>query len=385
MDPEAYRNTSSGHLVPIPEGGFAFAPNRLPPSDLTLGHRLVMALSTADRALGELAGIGGSLPNPLLLVRPFVRREAVLSSRIEGTQASFSDLLAFEAGQLPLFEIPDDVREVHNYVRALEYGLERLSTLPVSLRLINELHSILMEGVRGEQFLRGEFRRGQNFIGPPGSLLSGATYVPPPPREMLEALQDLEIYINHPADLPALIRLGLIHYQFEAIHPFQDGNGRLGRLLMVMLLCAWNLLPQPLLYLSAFFEENRRAYYEGLRGVSERGDWASWLTFFLSGVASQAADAVTRIKRINDLRDDYRKRFQQGRVSARLLQVVDLLFAQPLMNIRMVETELKISYQSAERYVDELVNARILKEVTGGARNRIFRADAILEAIDEAG
>ncbi len=382
MNPEDFQENISGHLISIPEGGFAYVPNPLPPMNLTWDSGLIEVLSLADRALGELAGIGGSLPNPHLLVRPFLRREAVLSSRIEGTQASLADVLAYEAVQLPLFDASDDVKEVHNYVRALEYGLERMSSLPVSLRLIRELHGILLEGVRGEQFRAGEFRQGQNFIGPPGSSLATATYVPPPPKEMMEALQQLELYINESSNLPPLIRLGLIHYQFEAIHPFLDGNGRLGRLLISLLLCAWNLLPQPLLYLSAFFETNRPDYYANLRGVSEKGNWNSWLSFFLNGVSSQAIDAADRVKRINDLREDYRQRFQQGRSAARLLQVVDLLFARPLVSVHTVEEELGLPYPTAERYIDELVKQGIL-ESSGKARNRVFVARDILNAVEE--
>jgi Fic family protein len=381
MNPEDFQNSTSGHLVSIPEGGFAFVPNPLPPTNLTWDSGLVENLSIADRALGELAGIGRSLPNPHLLVGPFLRREAVLSSRIEGTQASLSDILAFEAIQLPLFDIPEDVKEVHNYVRALEYGLERMNSLPISLRLIRELHGILLEGVRGEQFRAGEFRQSQNFIGHPGSRLATATYVPPPPKEMMDALHQLELYINEPSNLPPLIRLGIIHYQFEAIHPFPDGNGRLGRLLISLMLCAWNLLPQPLLYLSAFFEANRPDYYANLRGVTEKGKWNTCLNYFLAGVSSQALDAAARVKRINDLRENYRRRFQQVRTSARLLQVVDLLFAQPLISVRTVEQKLGLPYPTAERYIDELVKQGILKP-TGGARNRIFRADEIVQTIE---
>jgi Fic family protein len=381
MNLEDFKKSTSGQLVTIPQGGFAYLPNPLPPNNITWDSGLVEILSSADRALGELAGIGRSLPNPHLLVRPFLRREAVLSSRIEGTQASLSDVMAYEAVQLPLFDAPDDVREVHNYVRALEYGLERMSSLPVSLRLIRELHGILLEGVRGEQFRAGEFRQGQNFIGSPGSSLATATYVPPPPKEMMEALQQLESYINEPSNLPPLIRLGLIHYQFEAIHPFPDGNGRLGRLLISLLLCAWNLLPQPLLYLSAFFETNRPEYYANLRGVSEKGNWNSWLIFFLNGVSSQAIDAGARVKRINDLREIYRQRFQQGRATARLLQVVDLLFAQPLVTVRTIQSELELPYPTAERYIDELVEQKILTG-TGKIRNRVFVAQEIIKILE---
>lgn len=383
MNPKDFQESTSGQLISIPEGGYAFVPNSLPPADLEWDSGLVEMLSTADRALGELAGIGRTLPNPHLLVRPFLRREAVLSSRIEGTQASLSDVFTYETIQFPLFDSSDDVKEVHNYVRALEFGLERMSSLPVSLRLIKEIHGILLEDVRGEQFRAGEYRQGQTFIGPPGSRLATATYVPPPPDQMMEALNNLEMYINETSSLPPLIRLGLIHYQFEAIHPFPDGNGRLGRLLVSLLLCSWNLLPQPLLYLSAFFESNRSSYYSHLRGVTEKGQWTEWLSFFLEGVALQAVDAASRIKRINALRENYHQRFQQGRSSARLLQVVDLLFARPFVTVRIVETELNLPYPTAERYIDELVIQGILMG-TGKARNRVFQANEILKAIEDS-
>jgi Fic family protein len=247
------------------------------PSHIEFDRALVSALSDADRALGELAGLGRTLPNPNLLIRPFIRREAVLSSRIEGTQADAADLYAYEAKQLALplsssAASDTDVREVFNYVRALEYGLERLSTLPVSLRLIREVHDVLMKGVRGEFATPGEFRRTQNWIVWPGCTLKDATYVPPV-AEMREALGDLEKYLYADDPLPPLIRLALIHYQFEAIQPFIDGNGRIGRLLISLLLINWNLQPVPLLYLSAYFERQRDAYYDHLLAVSERGNW----------------------------------------------------------------------------------------------------------------
>ena len=256
MDPQLYRNTNSGRLIAIPEGGYAFVPNPLSPDPLTWDINLIHQLSIADRMMGELAGLSGLLPNPHLLVRPFIRREAVISSQIEGTQASLSEVFAFEANQALLPANDKDVREVHNYVRSLEYGLERMSKLPISLRLICELHQILMKEVRGERFRSGEFRHSQNFIGSQGATIHQASYVTPPPNEMQIALNQLEIYINEQSNLPPLIRLGLIHYQFEAIHPFEDGNGRLGRLLISLLLCAWELLPQPLLYFKCVFRKS---------------------------------------------------------------------------------------------------------------------------------
>ena len=382
MDPEAFRNSPAGRVVRTASGYWAFVPNPLPPR-IPWTSELAIALSEADRALGELAGLGRSLPNPHLLIRPFVRREAVLSSRIEGTQATLFDLYAYEAVQLAMFKPPPDVHEVYNYVRALEYGLERLRTLPLSLRLIREVHARLMEGVRGEHQTPGEFRRSQNWIGPSGCTLNEATFVPPPVPEMQEALYAFETFLHAPPALPPLICLGLIHYQFEAIHPFLDGNGRIGRLLTTLLLCAWGVLPEPLLYLSAYFEAHQQTYYDLLLAVSQRGAWGEWLAFFLHGVASQARDAVIRAGRLQDLRERYRERFQAARAAARLLQVVDLLFAQPLLTVRQVETALDVNFSTAQRYVNQLEKAGLLQEITGQARNRVYRADEVLRVIEE--
>ena len=382
MNPEAFRNSPAGRVFRAPGGYWAFAPNPLPP-ELPWTVELVTSLSEADRALGELAGLGRSLPNPHLLIRPFVRREAVLSSRIEGTQASLSDLYAFEAVQLALFEPASDVHEVYNYVRALEYGLERLQELPLSLRLIREIHGRLMESVRGEHQTPGEFRRGQNWIGPPGSTPKDAPFVPPPVPEMQESLHAFEGFLHTSSALPPLVRLGLIHYQFEVIHPFLDGNGRIGRLLITLLLCAWNLLTEPLLYLSAYFEAHRQTYYDLLLAVGQEGSWEEWLTFFLRGVAVQSRDAVTRSERLLDLREQTREQLQKARAAARLLQVVDLLFAQPVLTVRQVEAALDVNFSTAQRYVNQLEEAGVLREITGQARNRVYRADKVLHTIEE--
>lgn len=382
MDQRAFQDSPSGRMHWVSSGGYwAFMPNPLPPA-LSWTPDLVGALSEADRALGELAGLGKSLINPHLLIRPFVRREAVLSSRIEGTQASLADVYAFEAAHTPAAGGPSDVQEVVNYVAALELGLQRLDTLPMSLRLIRELHGRLMQGVRGDFQTPGEFRRSQNWIGPPGVLLRDATYVPPPAAEMMEVLGALERYLHAPDALPPLLRLGLIHYQFEAIHPFLDGNGRVGRLLITLLLCAWDLLPQPLLYLSAYFEQNRQTYYELLLAVSQRGAWEAWLEFFLRGVASQARDAVRRVGQLQALRETYREQLQAARAAARLLQVVDWLFVQPILTTRQVEAALEIDFATAQRYIDQLVAAGLLREITGRARNRIYRADEVLAVLE---
>jgi len=381
MNPEAFRDSPAGRIVRSVEGEYwAFVPNALPPK-LAWTPSLVAALSDADRALGELSGLGRSIPNPHLLMIPFVRREAVLSSRIEGTQASLSDLYAYEAAQLSLEQTPD-VREVYNYVQALEYGLERLQTFPLTLRLIREIHEHLMTGVRGEHQTPGEFRRSQNWIGAPGCTLNDATYVPPPVPEMLETLDAFERFLHAPSSLPPLARLGLIHYQFEAIHPFLDGNGRVGRLLVTLLLCAWNLLPEPLLYLSAYFVAHQQSYYDLLLSVSQRGSWGTWLTFFLNGISSQACDAVARAQRMQNLREHYREQFQTVRAAARLLQVVDLLFVRPLLTTHQVEDNLNVSTPTAQGYINRLEDAGILREITGQARNRIYQADEILKFIE---
>ena len=381
MHRQSSQDTPAGKRVHVAGGDYhAFVPYPLPPV-LAWTPELVADLSDADRALGELAGLGRVLPNPHLLIVPFMRREAVLSSQIEGTRASLSDLYAYEAVQLALFDQPSDVREVHNYVRALEYGLERLSTLPLSLRLIRELHGHLMEGARGQGQTPGEFRRSQNWIGSPNCTLRDAAFVPPPAPETKEALRSLESYLHDRSGLPPLIRLGLIHYQFEAIHPFLDGNGRVGRLLTTLLLCAWGLLPQPLLYLSAYFEAHRQAYYDHLLAVSERGAWEEWLRFFLRGVRQQSGDAVLRARRLQQLREEYRQRLQGARAAARLLRMVDLLLARPIVSIPQAAQALGVSHQSAGRYVEALQAAGILREITGRARDRAYRADALLEAI----
>jgi Fic family protein len=340
-------------------------------------------LSRADQQLGKLGGLAANLPNPHLLIGPFMRREAVLSSRIEGTQASLSDLFLFEAAQAEPVR-GSDVREVMNYVRAMEHGLRRLSDLPLSLRFIREIHERLMHGVRGENMTPGEFRRSQNWIGPPGCTLTDATFVPPRLPEMHEALSRFESYLHAPTAFPALIKLALVHYQFEAIHPFLDGNGRVGRLLVTLQLCHGELLPEPLLYLSAFFEKNRRQYYDLLLSVSRSGNWSGWVNFFLEGVAEQANDAVARTKAVLELWKEYRQRFESARSSALVLRLVDKLFETPAITIPRTADFLGVTYRSASLNVQKLVAAGILKEVTGRDRNKVYLARAILDVAERA-
>lgn len=340
---------------------------------------LVRSLSEADRAIGRLAGEGSRLPNPHLLIRPFVRREAVLSSRIEGTQATLGELLAAEAGA-SVERSPADLREVANYVVALEYGIERLKSLPLSVRLLRELHERLMQGVRGGQSVPGEFRRSQNWIGPPGSSPANATYIPPPPAEMMEALHALEGFL-HDTSLPPLVQAGLLHYQFEAIHPFLDGNGRVGRLLITLFLLDRALLPAPLLYLSAFFEATRRDYYDHLLAVSRDGDWEAWLEYFLNGIARQAEDAVDRASRINALLEDWRGTVA-GLPSRIPSAVIDLLAENPYWTIPGLAARLKVAYTTVRRAVERLEAEGILTPLTDAKRDRVFCARGILSILE---
>jgi Fic family protein len=381
MDPNDFSSSSPGRVLRTPQGYWAFIPNQLPPT-IEWSTSLISVLGEAERNLGRLASLADTLPSPHILVRPFIRREAVLSSRIEGTRASLVDLYQYESAQLSFFEDTSDVREVHNYVRALDFGLERSKTLPIRLRLIREMHGILMEGVRGEYLTPGEFRRSQNWIGPPGSTIESATIVPPPVDEMYPALDSLEKFIHAPSDIPQLARAGMIHYQFEAIHPFLDGNGRVGRLLVILLLIEWGLISQPLLYLSAFFEAHRLDYYDRLLAVSQRGEWENWLHFFLKGVSSQSQDAITRIERTGRLRGVYRERLRTERAAPRLLQTLDVLFERPILNIRQLESSLGVPYRTAQRYIERLEEIGIIREVTGHARNRLYRADEIIRALE---
>jgi Fic family protein len=382
MPKEDFSSGAPGRLVSVGDRRWAFVPDALPPK-LAYAPRLVAALSEADRALGELAGLGRTLPNPYLLTRSFLRREAVLSSRIEGTRASLVDLYAFEV-EPPLFGEPerrDDVQEVQNYVRALEHGMARLEDLPISQRLLREMHAVLMEGVRGAQRDPGEFRRVQNWIGPPGADIGEATYVPPPPGEISAALGALEHYVHQDTGLPPLVDIALVHYQFEAIHPFLDGNGRIGRLLITLMLIERDLLPEPLLYLSAYFERHRGAYYDHLLAVSQKGAWEDWLLFFLRGVTTEARDASRRAGRHFDLRKNYRERFQKEGGRINLLAAVDHLFARPVTDIRELEGTLGISFEAARRLVALLEEESVLEEITGRRRNRVYAAREIMQVL----
>ena len=357
----------------------AFVPAPLPPK-IVWTPRLMRVLSEADHLVGKLAGEGGRLPNPHVLMRPFVKREAVLSSKIEGTQATLGELLAVEAGAT-VERSPEDLREVGNYVLALEHGIKRLKDLPLCIRIIRELHEKLMTGVSGERAMPGRFRKIQNWIGKPGSTPETASFVPPPPAEIEPCLAAWEKFV-HDSDLPPLATIALAHYQFEAIHPFLDGNGRVGRLLITLFLIERGILPTPLLYLSAFFEAARRDYYEGLRGVSERGEWNEWLEYFLLGVARMAEDALSRATRMNALLAEWQKKVSGDSTHAPL-RVVELLASNPFITAKGASEKLEIAFTTAQRAIDRLERLKIVKQVGDAKRDRVYCANALLDILEE--
>jgi Fic family protein len=368
-----------GKYLPCAGGVRAFLPDPLPP-ELDMTPPLLRSLSDADRLIGQLAGEGRTLPNPHLLMRPFVKREAVLSSRIEGTQATLGELLAADAGAI-VDRSPEDLREVANCVVALEYGMQRLKSLPLSLRLIREVHAKLMEGVRGVRVTPGQFRRTQNWIGPAGCTVQNATYVPPPPEHLMDSLSQWESFV-HDSTWPPLIQIALLHYQFEAIHPFLDGNGRVGRLLVTLFLIERRVLQTPLLYLSSFFEATRAQYYDRLAAVTERGAWEDWLAYFLNGVARTSHDSLLRAERINRFLDQWRSRLAGGG-SKTAASLVDLLAENPFWTVNKVAQRLSVAYTTAQRAVERLESLGILSRVGAARRDRVFCAQEIMAILDE--
>jgi Fic family protein len=369
---------NSGKTVSL--GAYAaFVPAPLPPV-LEWSPRLIGVLSDADRLIGRLAGEGGRLPNPHILMRPFVRREAVLSSKIEGTQATLGELLAAEAGAA-VERSPEDLREVGNYVAALEHGISLLQELPLCVRLVRELHTKLMEGVRGQNATPGIFRTTQNWIGKPGSTLATASYIPPPPGEVEPCLAAWEKFL-HESDLPPLVTIALAHYQFEAIHPFLDGNGRVGRLLITLFLIERKILPTPLLYLSAFFEAARRDYYDGLRGVSTSGAWNEWLEYFLLGVARMSEDALSRATRINDLLAEWHGKLA-GHSTNTPIRVLGLLAANPFVTITGAANQLSVAFTTVQRAIERLESSGIVRQVSDAKRDRVYCAQAVLDILEE--
>ncbi len=366
-----------GRTVPVEGSVTAFVPAPLPP-EIRWTEALITTLSGADRAVGQLAGEGRRLPDPHLFIGPFLRREAVLSSRIEGTRTTLGEVLAAAADSRPKTR-SEDFQEVLNYVDALEYGLERLDSLPLSLRLVREMHERLLRGVRGDQAAPGQFRRVQNWIGGAGPITE-ATYVPPPPNEVAPALGALEKFL-HDDRCPPLVQIALVHAQFEAIHPFLDGNGRVGRLLITLMLMDRKVLPSPLLYLSAWFESRRDEYYDRLLAVTRRGDWEGWLLYFLRGVDRQAKDVVARIRHIGTLVERWKGELAGAR-SVFVARALDLFSMRPFWSLPGLAAALDTTYTTAQRTLRRLEVAGIVEPVGAGRRNRIYAAQAILEALE---
>jgi Fic family protein len=377
----------TGHYVPVPsaagEKARAFVPTPLPPEPpVQLDAELQELAEKATLALGRLDGLTTSLPDPTLFIYSYVRKEAVLSSQIEGTQSSLSDLLLFElegTANVPL----DDVEEVSRYVAAMNHGIKRLKELPISLRLIKEIHAVLLATGRGSQQEPGEFRRSQNWVG--GTRPGNATFVPPPPEHLIECLGALEKFLhNEPVKTPLLIKAALAHVQFETIHPFLDGNGRLGRLLITLLLCAENALREPLLYLSLYFKEHRERYYNLLRSVRLTGNWEVWLQFFLNGVVETSNQAAQTAKSLMALAAADEKRVQEiGKAAGSALRVHRLLQRQPIMSIVGASEELKLSVPTITAALQHLERLGIVRETTGRKYGRLYSYDAYLNVLNE--
>lgn len=363
----------AGVYIKQSTGYRAVIPARLPPvPPIRMDSEMVRLLAEASLSLGRLDGVGALVPNPDLFVAMYVRQEAVLSSQIEGTQRTLEDVLKYELDPAGVAQ-PAEIAEVVNYVGAMNHGLARLGDFPLSLRLIREIHARLMEGGRSAERDPGEFRRTQNWIGPPGATLLKARFVPPPVPEMNEALGDLEKFLHDTESLPALLHFGLVHAQFETIHPFPDGNGRVGRLLITLLLCQRGILRRPLLYLSHFFKKNRAEYYDRLMAVRESGHWEQWLKFFLRGVVEVSASATGTAHAILALQSEHRQVVLEKVGNVPLGQrLLDMLLQQPLVTVRMIEAQLDCAYVTANKLVEQFAALGILRETTGGQRNRQY-------------
>lgn len=363
------------------DGYSAFVPNPLPPNPpLQIDDEMSRLMERANRALGRLDGCTYTLPNPDLFLYMYVRKEAVLSSQIEGTQASLDDLLEYE-GKIESKRSLDDLGEVSNYVDAMNYGLERLQEFPLSLRLISEIHARLMVGIRGGHKNPGEFRTSQNWIG--GTRPGNAAFVPPPAHEVLPCLGELEKFL-HDDTVPSLLKAGLAHAQFETIHPFLDGNGRMGRLLITFILCHDQVLEKPLLYLSLFFKKQRQEYYERLNAVRRDGDWEGWVKYYLQGVYEISKQAADTAKAIMDLMAvDRQKAAGLGKAAPTALALLELLYRRPYVTIPHVARELGISSPAAGKAVNNLAGLDILTEVSGKKRDRVFLHESYLSIIRE--
>jgi Fic family protein len=369
-----------GRLVAQPTGYEAFVPAPLPPDPRLDTDSLHALLSRATLALGRLDGVIDVIPDPDFFVAMYVRREAVLSSQIEGTQSTLEDLLEIEL-EPDAPRLPSDVGEIVAYVRAMNYGLARLDELPLSLRLIREIHEELLRDGRGSRATPGEFRTSQNWIGPAGASLAQATYVPPPAHEMLDALSDFERFLHAEAPDP-LLQAGLAHVQFETIHPFLDGNGRIGRLLITLLLVREGVLRRPLLYLSHHFKLHRAEYYDRLMAVRLDGDWEGWMRFFLEGVALTAEEARRTALEIFRMREEHRTAVMEH-TGQNGLKLLSELFRRPLINVNAAAAAVEVTFPTANRLVARFEELGLLREVTGQRRARLFRYEPYLSLFDD--
>jgi Fic family protein len=378
MLPDNFKSLLAGRVIHDPKGFYAFVPAKLPPA-IEFDRDLVVALSHADTALSELSGYGQTLLNPHVLIGSSLRREAVMSSQIEGTQATLSEVLLDEAtpAASPRPKNDGDLAEVRNYISALDYGIGRLKALPLSLRLVREIHEKLMAGVRGHHATPGEFRRSQNWIGPPGSNPTNAAYVPPPVEEMNDLLSDWEQYLHVRDSMPDLIQCAILHEQFEAIHPFPDGNGRVGRLMITLFLIERNRLSQPLLYLSDFIERHKSDYYELLQRIRTHGEWIPWIRFFLAGVEETARDAALGARKLHGVRESLMRETKGA------MALVESLLANPFITIATAAKVLEVSVPTATRKVRELESKGILKETTGRGWRKVYVCAEILAVLEK--
>lgn len=378
MRPDAFTSNERGRVRKTPEGYWAFFPAQVP-RQLSLSDEVVKLLDEATGAVHRLGGVGRLIPNPHLLIGPHLRLEAVLSSRIEGTKIDVGQLLRFEAGQVPSPDAANDATEVTNYIVAMEHGLARVRDgFPISVRLFREMHGLLLQGASGQHRRPGELRKSPVWLG--GSTLDDAVFVPPPPDEMREALSDLEKFL-HQTNLPLLAQLAIAHYQFEVIHPFLDGNGRIGRLMIPLMLVLRGALPQPLLYLSAFFEQHRSDYYDHLLITSQQGDLMPWIAFFLRGVRQQARDSEERTVRLVELQHQLRNELLEEGRSNSIIRLAEQLFAVPVITAAQVESMIGVTRPTAQTAIDALVDRGDLTEITGRPRGRVYEARAIFDAV----
>lgn len=376
MNPSDFKKNAAGVLQKNLDGHWSFVPNPLP-AKIGWSDRLVSALSTAESALGRLSGLGQKFPRPQRLVRLFLRREAELSSRIENTYAGIRTQLLFKLMPEVQQNAPDVV-EVENNFRALEFGLKAIEDRSVTSHLIKQMHQLLMKGVRGHDMTPGEFRKVQAHIGRNNDIRQ-ARFVPPPPHVVSDCMEQLERFIRDDHTVPRVARLAMIHYQFEAIHPFADGNGRIGRVLILLLMCKMGLLPLPIFNPSAYLESHRKEYYDHLLSVSQEGAWAEWIEFFSEGIEQECLETSQRIEALENLRQLYQEKVHATRSSTKLTKLVDELFGHPRVQLEDVVRMLKIWPASAQRYLDKLVSLGILREVTGSSRNRIYLAHKIVD------